>query len=121
MYNNGILALGMLCHTLTTELVFLIPIRFFLGVTLSLNEGICKALVVEFSPLNIRGKITSLLTCMFVLGNILSGIICVLYWDDFDEGDWKQGYIIFTIMAIISFLSSIFILRESARFMLANG
>jgi MFS family permease len=79
-----------------------------------------SVLILEISPLKIRGRMGVLLYITFEIGIyyfLLTMWICL---DSIDSGNWRAIFIFYLVPVLFSFFGTIFILDESARFFLAK-
>jgi MFS family permease len=86
--STGVTFVLLFFHAFAKDMGYLIPIRVILGITFAIIEGAGKTIICEIVPLKMRGRIVSWLFVCFILGVISNGIVCLIMWDDVDDGNW---------------------------------
>ena len=97
-------------------------VRFMSGVSFSYMLPIPATISVEILDIQYRGKISLFLDFFQIVGRVLVSCAAFIFLDsDFKGGAWRLMMISPICLNIVALIGSYFWLRESPRFLIANG
>jgi MFS family permease len=95
--------------------------RFSYGFCYGFSLPLPSSMISELIPLKYRGKSLVVLNFFVSVGKLFG---CVLAWiclESFTEGNWRIMMVYSAIPSVIVLLGSIILMKESPRFLIANG
>ena len=104
---------------LSTGLVMLLVLRFFIGLGLGAELPVASTLISEFSPVKVRGRMVVLLEAFWAVGWILAAVIGTFVVGAHDSG-WRWALALGMVPAFYALYVRLH-LPESVRFLESRG
>lgn len=117
----GLSVLTILISSLVQSFRQVVLARFIFGIVFGMTSPICYVMISEVAQSNQRGRDGLVVTLLYVLGKIYFIVLCIIFLEDYDKGNWRALTIVNGIPFLMTFLLSFIIVRETARFRLING
>ena len=96
-------------------------LRYFYGVILGYCIPLSYVMVSEISIAKLRGRLNLIITCFYSIGKLFCVFLMMIFLDDFSKGNWRGLLLSTVFIAFICFLNCLFILSESARFLISHN
>lgn len=94
--------------------------RLIYGIIYGFSIPLTTSMISEITPLKFRGKSLVLINFFVSIGKLYGCLLAYIFLENFTKGNWRLMMITSGISSLLVFLGSIFILKESARFLIAN-
>lgn len=91
------------------------------GIIAGTTRPLGYIVISEITVSNKRGRYSFSLTLIYIFGKIYLIILCLIFLDDFTTGNWRGLFLINAFPSFICFILSIFLLRETTRYILNKG
>ncbi|CAD8064426.1 unnamed protein product [Paramecium sonneborni] len=96
----------------------MITLRLLFGIVFGTSYPLGYVFITEITEPKYRGRFGYSMGVLFVIGKIYLAFLCILYLEDFTTGNWRGLIRVNAIPVAISFIFSLFFLKETARFYL---
>jgi len=95
-------------------------LRLSYGIIYGLSLPLTTSMMCEITPMSIRGKLLIIINFFVSVGKMFGVIIAFICLKNFNEGNWRLMFFISSLPSIAVFFGSIFIIKESARWLVAK-
>ncbi|CAK81843.1 unnamed protein product (macronuclear) [Paramecium tetraurelia] len=96
----------------------MITLRLMFGIVFGTSYPLGYVFISEVTEPRYRGRFGYSMGVLFVIGKIYLAFLCIFYLNDFTSGNWRGLIRVNGIPVAISFILSLFFLKETVRYYL---
>lgn len=96
----------------------MITLRLLFGIVFGTSYPLGYIFISEVTESKYRGRFGYSMGVLFVIGKIYLALLCIFYLNDFTSGNWRGLIRVNGIPVAISFILSLFFLKETVRYYL---
>lgn len=117
---DTIVIAGLLLFFAASDVVFFCFLRLFMGFAFSIGMTASYMILAEIVPSKVRGRTMVCGELIFIGGILYMAILVNIFFDNYEEGDWRTVMILNSILGLVAVLLIFFLVDESPRFLFAK-